>query len=141
MIILINRIRATLKQHTTDNEGISNYNYFEGGFTMGCGYDKTSTATAQVLNQSKAILKLILNKLEKQPQKTIKKYLSNYDCREFVGYGIYLKGLIFFKGGVGFSSHENILNNLGLKTVTYNYTNDSNFYYFEYEPKKRGGKR
>lgn len=123
--------KAELREHTE-----SGYKYYEGSKTGGWGYDKLSTATASVLNQSKPILKLILNKLEKQPQKTIKKYLSNYDCRDFLGYGIYLKSLIFFEGGVGFSSHQHILNNLGLKTITSHSTNTSDYFYFEYTPKK-----
>lgn len=128
---------AELREQTKNN-----YSYYESSKTSGCGYDKRSTATACVLNQSKPILKLILNKLEKQPQKTIRKYLTNYDCRDFLGYGLYLKYLSFFQGGVGFSSHENILNNLGFKTVTRHETKNSDYYFFEYKPsnKKRGGK-
>ena len=124
--------KAELREHTENG-----YKYYEGSKTGGCGYDKRSTATASVLNQSKSILKLILNKLEKQPLKTIKQYLTNYDCRDFIGYGIYLKGLSFFCGGVGFSSHERILNNLKLKTITCHETKYTNYYYFEYQPNKR----
>lgn len=124
--------KAELREHTENG-----YKYYEGSKTGGCGYDKRSTATASVLNQSKPILKLILNKLEKQPLKTIKQYLTNYDCRDFVGYGIYLKGLSFFCGGVGFSSHETILNNLKLKTITRHETKYTDYFYFEYQPNKR----
>lgn len=127
--------KAELKEHTA-----SGFKYYEGEKTGGCGYDKKSTAAASVLNQSKPILKTILNKLEKQPLKTIKNYLSNYDCREFVGYGIYLRGLSFFCGGVGFESHQHILHNLGFKTVTYNETKHTDYIYFEYKG-KRGGRK
>lgn len=125
--------KAELREHTENG-----YKYYEGSKTGGCGYDKRSTATASVLNQSKPILKLILNKLEKQPLKTIKQYLTNYDCRDFVGYGIYLKGLSFFCGGVGFSSHQHILHNLGFKTITDHETKYTDYFYFEYQPNKRG---
>lgn len=125
--------QAELREHTKNG-----FKYYEGSRTGGWGYDKQSTATAEVLNQSKPILKLILNKLEKQPQKTIKKYLLNYECRDFLGYGIYLKSLIFFEGGVGFSSHEHILHNLGFKTITTHSTKTSDFFYFEL--KERGTK-
>lgn len=123
--------KAELREHTENG-----FKYYEGSKTGGCGYDKRSTATASVLNQSKPILKTILDKLEKQPQKTITKYLSCYDCREFIGYGIYLKGLIFFEGGVGFSSHQHILHNLGFKTIVYHETKTSDYIYFEYQQKK-----
>ena len=118
--------RAELREHTADG-----FKYYEGDKTGGCGYDKTSTATASVLNQSKPILKLILQKLEKQPQKTIKKYLTAYDCREFLGYGLYIKGLCFFCGGVGVSSHLHILDNLKIKLITQHETAKTNYYYFE----------
>lgn len=127
--------RAELREHTENG-----FKYYEGEKTGGCGYDKLSTATASVLNQSKPILKIILNKLEKEPLKNIKKYLSAYDCREFVGYGIYLKGLSFFCGGVGFSSHEHILNNLNIKAITHHETKTTNFYYFENKQKKNKNK-
>lgn len=123
--------RAELREHTENG-----FKYYEGTKTGGCGYDKRSTATASVLNQSKPILKLILNRLEKQPLKTIKKHLSAYDCREFLGYGLYLKGLSFFCGGVGFSSHEHILNNLNIKTITHHETKTNDYFYFEYKPQK-----
>ena len=123
--------KAELREHTENG-----FKYYEGSKTGGWGYDKRSTATAEVLNQSKPILKLILNKLEKQPFKTIKKYLLNYDCRDFLGYGIYLKSLIFFEGGVGFSSHQHILHNLGFKTITSHETKTSDYFYFEYKAKK-----
>ena len=125
--------KAELREHTE-----CGFRCYEGDKTGGCGYDKRSTAAASVLNQSKPILKLILNKLEKQPLKTIKNYLSNYDCREFVGYGIYLKGLSFFCGGVGFSSQRHILQNLGFKTITYHETKNADYIYLEYKGNKKG---
>lgn len=127
--------KAELREHTENG-----FKYYEGEKTSGCGYDKKSTAAASVLNQSKPILKTILNKLEKQPLKTIKNYLSNYDCREFVGYGIYLKGLSFFCGGVGFSSHQHVLHNLGFKTITYHETKYTDYIYLEYKGNKKGAK-
>lgn len=88
---------------------------FESESIGGCGYCKTSTATAYALNSHKPILKLLYTMEEKRLNKKIKT-----DRRDFIGYGSGYYALPKFEGGVGVSSHEMIIKNLGLnwKCVT-----------------------
>ena len=82
---------------------------FEGSSNGGCGYDKSSTATAQALNSNKSILKLMYAKKNKNLNK------SNH---ELLGYGSGYSLLPLFEGGVGISSHIRILEGVGLSMKT-----------------------
>lgn len=96
-------------------------NSFKGSVVSGCGYDKTSTATAEVLNSNLSILKLLYiakdkaiteHKHEKNPDNT---YLRTSDInRNYLGYGSGYGILPNFEGGVGVSCHIRILKELGL---------------------------
>lgn len=86
----------------------TNYGFI-GGSISGCGYCKTSTATAEALNDHKPILKLLYAKEEQRLRKR-----KPEDRRAFVGYGSGYSALPRFEGGVGVSSHETIIKNLGL---------------------------
>lgn len=75
----------------------------------GCGYDKLSTATAQLLNQNQSILKLLYAKKEKA--------ISDGDLRpnrDLLGYGSGYKILPHFEGGVGWECHRNVLKSVGV---------------------------
>lgn len=87
--------------------------YYEGKKTGGCGYDKGSTAAANVLNRAPEILK----KLYEQEEKRLAKR-ERQSRRDFIGYGCldvyggnYYKP--HFEGGVGIESHITILKNCG----------------------------
>ena len=84
------------------------------GSASGCGYDKRSTATAQAFNKCE-LLKALLYKAE---NKRLKNH-SEVTRRDSLGYGSGYGALPYFEGGVGFRSHETILNNLNFKTSLY----------------------
>ena len=84
------------------------------GSASGCGYDKRSAATAQAFNKCEA-LKALLYKAE---NKRLKNH-SEVTRRDFIGYGSGYSSVPRFEGGVGFRSHETILNNLNFKTSLY----------------------
>ena len=84
------------------------------GSASGYGYDKRSAATAQAFNKCEA-LKALLYKAE---NKRLKSH-SEVTRRDFLGYGSGYGALPYFEGGVGFRSHETILNNLNFKTSLY----------------------
>lgn len=103
--------------------------FYENTYKIsGCGYCKTSTCTADLLNQSYVIKKLILNKVENllsEPEKLISQY--GLELRESISYGISQYGLNLPKldEGVGVESHESILKNLGLHMRKINWTSNS----------------
>ena len=96
---------------------------FEGESIGGCGYCKTSTATAQGLNSHKPILKELFKKEEERLNLKTSK-----DRRNFVGYGSGYGIIPIFEGGVGVSSHETILKNLGLNMRSITETKTTNVY-------------
>lgn len=96
---------------------------FNGESIGGCGYCKTSTATAQALNNHLPILKLLYKKEEERLNKKPFK-----DRRDFIGYGSGYSALPIFEGGVGVSSHEYIIKNLGLKMRCITNTSQTDVY-------------
>ena len=97
-------------------KGSDNYGNVVGGIT-GCGFCKTSTATACLLNQMDIILKRMYL-LKNQPENNER---SN---REIFGYGSGYTHKPRFEGGVGFESHQKILERLGFNVNHYS-TNTS----------------
>jgi len=87
----------------------TNYGFI-GESIGGCGYCKTSTATAQALNSNLSILKLMY----KKKNDLLKKGLDKDQIKNKIGYGCGYSIRPSFEGGVGVSSHENILKGLGL---------------------------
>ena len=84
------------------------------GSASGCGYDKQSAATAEALNKCE-LLKALLYKAENKRLKD----KNGVTRRDFLGYGSGYGSYPYFEGGVGFRSHETILNNLNFKTSLY----------------------
>ncbi|NOQ37583.1 hypothetical protein GQ472_01715 [archaeon] len=81
----------------------------------GCGYDKESTAIAQVLNQNMPLLKLMYSRKDKDHSRW-KDFDDHSDYnRKVLGYGSGYGILPQFEGGVGVSSHQNIMKNIGLE--------------------------
>jgi len=79
------------------------------GSIGGCGYDKGSTAVANVINQCKAFLKLLCTKKDKKADK------SN---REIFGYGSGYGIIPSIEGGVGVSCYPAICKSIGLEFKT-----------------------
>lgn len=97
------------------------------GSASGCGYDKRSAATAEALDKCE-LLKALLYKAENKRLKAN----NGATRRESLGYGSGYGALPYFEGGVGFSSHETILNNLHFKTSLYDESSNSHdLYIFE----------
>lgn len=93
-----------------NNNGIETFT----GSASGYGYDKRSAATAQAFNKCE-LLKALLYKAENKRLKD----KNGVTRRDFLGYGSGYGSLPYFEGGVGFRSHETILNNLNFKTSLY----------------------
>jgi len=87
--------------------------FISSGSIGGCGYDKCSTAVANVLNQIPQFRKLMFE---------LKNKLSNCkkQNREVFGYGSGYGILPTFEGGVGVSCYDRIFNAIGyeFKTVS-----------------------
>lgn len=92
-----------------NKEGNRESAYFQCGGIGGCGYDKTSTATANLLNQSIECLKPLFVKKNKATDK------HNH---ELLGYGAGYGLLPRFEGGVGVNCHKRIFEALGYKFET-----------------------
>jgi len=84
--------------------GSDGFNSYKSGSISGCGFDKGSTAVADVLNQSNALLKA-LYMVKEQNINTINRDLFGYGS----GYGI----KPYFEGGVGVSCYNAIFNKIG----------------------------
>lgn len=95
---------------------------FVGSSIGGCGYDKQSTATAEALNATPAILQRLYDRKEQELQRPKDEYREqnghiensqraiNHYCFGYgSGYGI----IPTFEGGVGVECHLSILRKLG----------------------------
>ena len=84
----------------------------EGKYTGGWGYDKLSSAIAEVLNKYQPLMKLMYeyidNKMWDEGSLTI-------DNHKVLGHGSGYGILPYFESGVGISSFYKIFDNLGLK--------------------------
>jgi len=115
------------------NKGYSLEFYENTHKISGCGYCKESTCTADLLNQSAVIKKLILNKIEDLLTSKGLVSKNSLELRESINYGISQYGLSLpkFDGGVGISCHETILRILGLNMRKINWTKDSDTWIIE----------
>ena len=84
----------------------------EGKYTGGWGYDKLSTAIAEVLNQYHPLMKLMYNYIDNKMFEEGSLTVNNH---EVLGYGSGYGILPYFEHGVGVSSFYKIFDNLGLK--------------------------
>lgn len=94
-----------------DKNGNRNSNYAKSGSIGGCGYDKKSTAVAEVLNQFNEVLK---------PLYEIKNLDSNINGknREVLGYGSGYGILPNIEGAVGVECYNPIFNKAGFEFKT-----------------------
>lgn len=79
---------------------------YDSGSVGGCGYDKLSTAVANVLNQSKALIKALY---------IVREQNADTDLRSIYGYGSGYGILPRFEGGVGVSCYPAIFEKIGFK--------------------------
>jgi len=100
-----------------DASGSRNSNYVTSGSIGGCGYDKQSTAVADVLNQINEVLKPLYSKKDKAIKQTFEK-INNDNNRELFGYGSGYGILPSIEGGVGVSCYPKIFASIGLKFYT-----------------------
>ena len=84
----------------------------EGKYTGGWGYDKLSTALAEVLNQYHPLMKLMYEYIDNKMWEEGSLTINNH---EVLGYGSGYRILPYFESGVGVSSFYKIFDNLGLK--------------------------
>ena len=84
----------------------------EGKYTGGWGYDKLSTAIAEVLNQYQPLIKLMYKYID---DKMFEEGSLKIDNHKVLGYGSGHGILPYFESGVGVSSFYKIFDNLGLK--------------------------
>ena len=84
----------------------------EGKYTGGWGYDKLSTAIAEVLNQYHPLMKLMYNYIDDKMFEEGSLTINNH---KVLGYGSGYGILPYCESGVGVSSFYKIFDNLGLK--------------------------
>ena len=84
----------------------------EGKYTGGWGYDKLSSALAEVLNQYQPLMKLMYNYIDDKMFEEGSLTINNH---KVLGYGSGYGILPYFESGVGVSSFYKIFDNLGLK--------------------------
>ena len=84
----------------------------DGKYTGGWGYDKLSTAIAEVLNQYQPLMKLMYDYIDDKMFEEGSLTINNH---KVLGYGSGYGILPYFESGVGVSSFYKIFDNLGLK--------------------------
>ena len=84
----------------------------EGKYTGGWGYDKLSTAIAEVLNQYQPLMKAMYDYIDDKMFEEGSLTINNH---KVLGYGSGYGILPYFESGVGVSSFYKIFDNLGLK--------------------------
>ena len=84
----------------------------DGKYTGGWGYDKLSTALAEVLNQYQPLTKLMYNYIDDKMFEEGSLTINNH---KVLGYGSGYGILPHFESGVGVESFYTIFDNLGLK--------------------------
>ena len=84
----------------------------DGKYTGGWGYDKLSTAIAEVLNQYQPLMKVMYKYIDDKMWEEGSLTINNH---EVLGYGSGYGILPYFENGVGVSSFYTIFDNLGLK--------------------------
>ena len=84
----------------------------DGKYTGGWGYDKLSTAIAEVLNQYNPLIKLMYNYIDDKMFEEGSLTMNNH---KVLGYGSGYGILPYFESGVGVNSFYKIFDNLGLK--------------------------
>lgn len=103
--------RAEAWMRFVNADGQTDIKYAISGYISGCGYDKQSTAVAEVLNQFNEVLKPLY--LMKNQPKNINKH-----NRDVFGYGAGYGILPKLEGGVGVSCYPAIFAKIGYKFET-----------------------
>lgn len=114
--------------------------YYESRTIGGCGYDKRSTAAAEVLGQCKELKAAAFALLECQKMELIKKVLKKYtDTRALFGYGLHFgRSSVYFGSGCGMGSILQELEHLGYKVITRHEPNrGADYYQLEQDTKSK----
>ena len=83
------------------------FKYQEFRSVTGCGYDKLSTLTAEMLNSDVNLMSYVMAYIEKHA-------INRDNIRTKLGYGIRIyNGMPYFEGGVGIDCHISILKKMG----------------------------
>lgn len=90
---------------------VNGIGFVSSGSISGCGYDKQSTAVANVLNQVPQFMQLMYSFKDKSKNVNLKNH-------EVFGYGSGYGVLPSFEGGVGVSCYDRIFNKIGYKFET-----------------------
>lgn len=113
-----NNPSAEAKINYTDNTR----DIFKSGSIGGCGYDKESTAVANVINQCNSVLKLLYSVknevLEGKYNHETTEVLQGYEMpknHSIFGYGSGYGILPSIEGGVGVSCYDTIFNKISFK--------------------------
>ena len=89
------------------------------GHASGCGYDKESTAIAEAMNQSPAVLRILYTlgeaALERGESPASETACIGYNWAGCIGYGAGYSVLPYYEGGVGSSCFWSILEKAGYK--------------------------
>lgn len=95
-----------------DANGDINTKYFSSGSISGCGYDKLSTAIADVLNQSNEVIKAFYTAM--QGKNYIEQSSGYGNLSDIFGYGVSaFKGIPRIDGGVGVSCYNKVFDSIG----------------------------
>lgn len=91
------------------------YGYKQGRSVGGCGYDKRSTAAAEVLEALPELQALAFYQLNKKAQAFVTRAMNYADIRAVFGYGLHFSssGRVHFGAGCGMSSVLEELKALG----------------------------
>lgn len=100
---------ATIEGSYIDLDGQNRYFHFNGTSISGCGYDKLSTAVAEVVNMVNPILRSMYIAKNREVTK---------NNRELLGYGSGYGTLPRLEGGVGVSCYPRIFKEIGYKFET-----------------------
>ena len=102
---------STWGANPTAEAYVNGIGFVSSGLVTGCGYDKQSTAVANVLNQVPQFKKIMFELKDKTKNAKLKNH-------EVFGYGSGYGILPSFEGGVGVSCYDRIFNKIGYKFET-----------------------
>ena len=109
--------QTTAHYYLQDANGNTAYKQITGNKTGGCGYDKYSTALADVLNDCDELMKAVYIAVEKALQTADPNSDRYGDGRHLLGYGLtYSVGYLpYFDGGVGADCFWRVLAKVGFR--------------------------
>lgn len=129
--IIISYTRSRVWGYNPCAEVQTTYNAPTFGTASGCGYDKTSAATADALNKSPAILRALYEAAERATKRGANLPEAGARWGSVLGYGAGYSVLPYFEGGCGQSCIINILENSGYIKTSESHGDAATVYTFE----------